>query len=254
MADIDTDVNLDDLDGAGGGNPPEPEKTFTQAEVNGIIADRLSREGIHDAKEIVELLKDFGYEGSPAEIKMILREQAKEVKANREQAEREQELEDLQDQARQTGTSPELLAEIKALKAEIKAIKKKDEEKTAEAAKVEKMQQEWNEYVAEFKEKHSDIDLDKLVNNTKFQKFFNDSNPKLTLTQIYENYVDLVGGAEKAAIEKLKSNIDRSTSSGRSKGIEAGGTYGLTARQQELADEAGISYKKFAANLSLIKK
>lgn len=202
----------------------------------------------------MELLKDFGYEGSPAEIKVILREQAKEVKANREQAEREQELEDLQDQARQTGTSPELLAEIKALKAEIKEIKKKDDEKAAESAKVEKMQQEWAGYVAEFKEKHSDIDLDKLVNNAKFQKFFNDSNPKLTLTQIYDNYVDLVGGAEKAAIEKLKSNIDRSTSSGRSKGVDTGGTYGLTARQQELADEAGISYKKFAANLSLIKK
>lgn len=250
---LDEQGNLIDETGNGGQNQT-PDKTFTQAEVDGIIAARLGREGIHDAKEIVELLKDFGYEGSPAEIKVILREQAKEAKAQREQAAREKELEDLQDQAKQSGTSPELLAEIRELKAEIAGLKKKDEEKAKAKEAKAKEQELWASYVTEFKEKHPDIDLDKLGSNQKFQKFFEDSNPRLTLTQVYDNYVDLVGGAEKAAIEKLKSNVDRSTSSGRNKGTDTGGTYGLTARQQELATESGIPFKKYAENLALIKK
>jgi hypothetical protein len=255
MPTVDENGNPIDPENGNGSQNQNPEKTFTQAEVDSIIAARLGREGIHDAKEIVELLKDFGYEGTPAEIKVVLREQAKVAKAEREQATKQKELEDLQDQAKQTGTSPELLAEIKALKSEIAELKQKDQEKTKEVEEKQKADQHWNDMVKEFNDKYPDIDLDKLGQNQKFYKFFQNSNPSLTLAQVYENYVELVGETEKSAIEKVKSNLERSTSSGKNKGnANDGGTYGLTARQQALADEAGISYKKYADGLALIKK
>jgi len=249
MAELDTNINPE---GDGG---QAPEKTFTQAEVNGIIADRLGREGVHDAKEIVELLKDFGYEGSPAEIKVILREQAKTVKEQREQAAREQELEDLQDQAAKSGTSPELLAAIKRLEDKIAGMEEKDQKKAQEIEQQIETQKRIDAELAEFNTKHPDIDLDKLATNEKFNKFVKRSNVNLSLTEIYEDYVELIGDTEKAAIEKVKSNLDRSTASGKSKStVDTGGTYGLTARQQALAAEAGIPFKRYAENLSLIKK
>lgn len=238
-----------------GGQDPTPEKTFTQAEVNGIIAERLGRENVHDAKEIVELLKDFGYEGSPAEIKVILREQAKTVKEQREQQAREKELEDLQDQAAQNGTSPELLAAIKRLESKIANMEEKDQKKAQEAQAQIETQKRIDAELAEFNTKYPDIDLDKLAENEKFNKFVKRSNVNLSLTEIYEDYVELIGDTEKAAIAKVKSNLERSTSSGKAKGgNDVGGTYGLTPRQQALATDAKMSFKKYADNLSLIKK
>jgi len=240
----------------GDGSPEQtPERTFTQAEVNGIIADRLGRDGVHDAKEIVELLKDFGYEGSPAESKVILRAQAQEAKAQREQQAREQELESLEEQAAQTGTTPALLAKIAALEAKIEGLAAKEEAKTKELQARQELEQRVDKNVSDFVAAYPDLDHDKLAANEKFNKFIKQSNPAMTLVEIYEAYIDLIGDTEKAAIAKVKSNLDRSTASGKSKGTaDTGGTYGLTARQQELAKDANIPFKKFAENLALIKK
>jgi alanyl-tRNA synthetase len=249
-------INLQLFADDGNGDQEDPPvKTFTQDEVNAIIAERLNREGIHDQKEIVELLKDFGYDGTPAEIKVVLREQAKEYKAQQEQVSKRAELEELQEQARQNGTSPELLAEIKALKAEIANLKEKDEAAKRKHEEISAAEQRFNAEVNAFVEKYPDIDHDKLAKNEKFVKFYHRSDKSLTLTEVYEDFVDLISEAEKIAIEKVKSNIDRTTSSGKNRGPGAdGGTYGLSARQMELADESGIPYKKYAAHMALIKK
>lgn len=247
-------------DGSQGKASPEDtdEKKYTEKDVQEMldkaVGRKLQSEGFYDHKEIVDLLKDFGYEGTPAEIKVILREQAKEAKIQREQAEKQQELEDLKDQANRFGTDPELLAEIRGLKKKIDNLEQEKQEaqkqQQARLAANQKAQNEVDEFVA----KYPDIDHAKLSANEKFNRFYRRADPRLTLTEIYEDFVELVGEVEKAAIEKTKSNLSRSTGDGKAKLGDGGGTYGLTARQQELAKEAGIPFKKFAESLSLITK
>lgn len=248
-----------ELDGSEGkALPEETEKKYTEKDVQEMldkaVGRKLQSEGFYDHKEIVDLLKDFGYEGTPAEIKVILREQAKEVKAQQEQTARQQELEELQDQADRYGSNPELLAEIRAMRKKIESLEQERVEvQRQQQARLEANQKAQRE-VDEFAAKYPDIDHAKLSANQKFNKFFRRADPKLTLTEVYEDFLELVGDVEKAAIEKTKSNLSRATGSGKAKLGAEGGTYGLTPRQMELADENGISYKKFAENLSLITK
>lgn len=251
---LDTNVNPNNPEAGDGGPEQTPEKTYTQAEMDKAIGERLARENVFDNREIVELLKEFGYEGTPAEIKAVLKIQAKEAKEQRELADKQKELEDLQEQADQNGTSPELLAEIRGLKAEVKELKQEKADQKAEAERLTAAQSRIDKEIKEFMEKYPDIDHEKLSSNEKFNRFFKRSSKDLTLTEIYEDYIDLIGDAEKAAIAKVNSNKARSTSSGKGKGELDGGTYGLTDRQQALAKENGISYKVYAERLAMIKE
>lgn len=225
-----------------------------QKEVDRIIGERLARakaekpEDYDDLKEIAEALTAWDYyTGTPAEIKERLKEQAAEVR-------KQKELEKLKDEAADYGSGNvpvELLKEIKDLKAELDGIKKEKDEKTKAEQAQAAAQENWNKQVKEFQGKYADIDLDKLGQNEKFRKFYEKSS--YTLLEAYEEYADLVGGAEKEAIAKVKSNLDRSTSSGKSGG-DVGGTHGLNAKQMALAEENGISYKDYADMLKMIKK
>jgi hypothetical protein len=67
----------------------------------------------------------------------------------------------------------------------------------------------------------------------------------MPLTEMYEEYLDFLGDSEKEFTAKIQSNIDRSTSSGKQKGDALGGTYGLSADEQELAKENGMTLKEF---------
>jgi transketolase len=158
----------------------------------------------------------------------------------------EQELASLQLEAKETGTSPELLAEIKQLKAELADIKKDKEAKSQEAQAKAQAEQAWNQQVAEFEENYPDIDLPKLAANKDFLEYLEGANPNLTISQNYERFLKFFGKANADAVAKLKSNIDRSTSSGRAKGDASGGTYGLSVDEQELAVENGMTYKEYA--------
>ncbi|CAI6073545.1 hypothetical protein [Cohnella sp. JJ-181] len=239
-----------DDDGDGGQN--QPGKTFTQEEVDRIVGERLARakkpEDYDDLREIGEHLKEFGYSGTPAEVKAVLKQQAEEKR-------KAQELKDLEEEAEEKGASPELLADIKSLKDELKAIKKEKEDRE-QAAKDEKARQEaWNKQETEFKDKHPDVDLEKLGQNDRFVKFLSRANPTLSLLEVYEDFLDLVGGAEAAAIAKIKSNNDRSTASGKGGGGDhTGGTYGLNDHQVKLAKQNGMSVKEYAELLGQIKK
>lgn len=230
-----------------------------QKEVDRIIGERLARaksekpEDYDDLKEIASYLEEFGYGGSAAEKKEALR-------TYKEEAAKQKEIEALQQQAAETGTSPELLAELKSLKAELSDLKKDREERLKkEQAKqqeieVKKQQEEkTNQQITELTQNYPDVNVDSLAKNEEFLEFVKDSNPNLSLTKIYERYIKFVGQAEDKAINKIQKNIDRSTSSGKAKG-NVGETYGLTQRQQALAEENGISYKDYAMGLSLIKK
>jgi len=229
------------------------------AEISKIIGDRLAREGVYDLKEIAESLKEFGYTGTPAEVKQAIKEQAEYNRTQTAEAQKRAEIDALKEQARNEGTSPELLAEIKALKADLTEIKgERTAQKQAEAQKIE-FDNLRNTQIDEFRtnEKTKAIDLEKLNENPKFVKFLSNtkySKGKDYLVKVYEDFVDLIGGAETEAIAKLKANADRSTSSGRNAGDASSGTYGLNARQMALADENGMTYKQYHDNLKLITK
>lgn len=221
-----------------------------QVEVDRIIGERLARAKAEkpadydDLKEIEKEIGDFFQGATPAEKKEAIRTYKQQIKA-------QQELAELEEQAKATGKDPELLKEIKALKDEIAEIK--GERQATKQAEESKKQADaaWNTQVKEFQEKHEDIDLEKLNENASFVKFLSRSNPKMTLTQVYEHYVEIINDTEKAALEKAKTNADRSTSSGKEKG---GGNYGLTERQMQLAKDNGMTYKEYAESLSLVKK
>lgn len=238
--------------GGGDDNLQESDKTFTQADLDRIVGERLAREkskvaDYDDLKEVAETLKAFGYEGSIAETKVRLK---MEAEARRKTAE----LQELEEEAENEGTSPKLLAEIKALKKEIADIK---EDKTKQQKAVEdqkKADEKLQTDLKELTDKYPEVDFEKLDQNKKFVKFIGDSKPGLTLLQLYENYIDLIGDVEKAAIEKIKANDDRSTFSGKAKADPAGGTYGLSDYQQKLAKENGMTNKEFAELRNQVKK
>lgn len=225
-------------------------KTFTQEDVERIVGERLTREraskvDYDDLKEVAELVKQFGYQGTTAEIKAELRQQAEERR-------KAAELQSLEEEAGKTGTSPELLAEMKALQKRLDEIEKEKLQQQKEKEDKQKTEEAWNGQVKEFQDKHPDVDMEKLAANEKFTAFLSKANPSLPLVDVYETYVDLVGGAEKAAIEKIQSNAERSTFSGKSKADPTGGTHGLNDAQQTLAKNNGMSYKEYAELLKEI--
>lgn len=219
-------------------------KTFTQDDVDRIVGERLAREkskysDYEDIKAITEELREFGYEGTPQEIRAAIREQKEQIK-------KQAELEELKKQAEIEGTSPELLKEIKDLKEELANLKKSDQEKKQQEEAKKKQQEESIKQIDEFNEKYPDVDVEKLAQNSKFKKFFEKSNPKLTLLEVYEDFVDLVGGIESETMAKIQSNVARTTTSGKAKQDSEGGGHGLTERQKALAKQAGMSYKDYA--------
>lgn len=238
--------------GGSGDGDQQPVKTFTQEDVDRIIGERLAREkasrvDYDDLKEVAETLKEFGYEGSVAEVKAMLKQ---EVETRRKAAE----LAELEKEAKTSGTSPELLAEIKELKKELTEIKQDKQKQQKELEEKQKAEESFQEQIKSFNEKYPDIDVNKLNDNKRFIAFIEDSRPGLSLLQLYDKFIDLVGGAEKAAIEKMKSNDDRSTFSGKGKSDPSGGTYGLSEHQQRLAKENGMTYKEYSELLTHVRK
>lgn len=234
------DVGADE----GGDGGQQPGKTFTQEEVDAMMKNRWKEAEMTKAElnEFADTLKQFGYQGSPSEIKAALKQEA-------ETRRKAAELKELEEEADLTGTSPELLSEIKQLKSELAEIKKDKEDQKKEKKAKEEAQESWNAQVTEFQEKYPDIDMDKLAKNEKFLNFVKKANPNVSLSEAYETYVELVGDAEKAAIAKINSNADRSTFSGKAKADPTGGTHGLTESQQKLAKENGLTFKEYSERL-----
>lgn len=239
-------------DGGGDDNHQESGKTFTQEDVDRIVGERLTREkskfaDYDDLKEVAESLKAWGYEGSTAEVKAVIKQQAEERR-------KAAELAALEEEAETTGTSPEMLAEMKQLRKRLDEIEKEKTKAQKDAEDKLKAEEKFQTDMKELNEKHPDVDIDKLNENKKFIEFIDDSRPGLTLLQLYDKYIDLVGGAEKAAIAKIKANDERSTFSGKAKADPSGGTHGLTEHQQKLAKENDMSFKEYADALTHVRK
>jgi hypothetical protein len=210
-----------------------------QAEIDRIVGERLSREktkytDYDDLAEIAKELEDFNYTGTPAEKKAA-------IKAYKEEIRKAAELEELEKQAKATGSDPDLLKEIKSLRDEITELKgEREANKKAEETK-QQSEEAWKNQLKEFNEKYSDVDLDKLNSNEKFLKFCKGKTG--TLTDIYEDFLDFIGDAEKEFVEKVKANSERSTSSGRGAGAD-GGSHGLSDDEKTFVDDHNKRYPK----------
>jgi vacuolar-type H+-ATPase subunit I/STV1 len=239
----------------------QEERKFTQADVDRILGERLGREGISDMKEVIEHLKEFGYEGTPAEIKAMVKADAEDFRQQQAKIAQQEQLDALKEQAKNEGTTPQLLARIDKLEKQLS-----DYEGEREAHKNAVKQQQTAAATARLQVKYfaeneetKDINLAALKDNPKFQEFMEDlritDEPEF-LVKAYKKFKKLVGDAEAAAIAKINANLDRSTASGRTKGDSSGGTYGLSAAQIELVDDFNrknpkmkMSYKQYAEKL-----
>jgi hypothetical protein len=224
-----------------------------QKEVDRIIGERLARAkndkpaDYDDLKGLSEALEDFeAYAGlSAAEKKALLKQVADDAKRQRQSygddGKGKPSKKAIEELAEELGMSPEDVK--KAI-----AKSKKDDEADRLKAQAEKA---WNDNLKDFKEKHPDVDIEKLDKDPKFLKFTKGKGGMLS--DIYDDFLEFIGDAQKDFAEKVKLNSDRSTSSGRDKGSADGGTYGLSDDEKSLVDDynrrypkAKMTYKEFS--------
>jgi len=221
----------------------EQEKTFTQADLDRIVQDRVARENKkfedlnNELQEFDSILTDFDYSGmSLKEKKEMLRQQAAEYK-------RQKETQELNSKAENLQTSPEILQAIEELKSKVDKYEREAENNAAEQRRLKEAQEKSTAMINEFTTKYPEINIEELVVHPKFSKFFNASNANLTFTEAYEIYAELFGEVETKT--KGESNKQRSTASGKQAG-NVGRSFGLTDHQRKLADQNNISYERYA--------
>jgi hypothetical protein len=224
-------------------NGQQEVKTFTQEEVNLIVQERLKRESKkyadhEDLSELANILDDFDYGNlSLKEKKELLKQQADEYKKSK-----------IKQEADEKNIPEDILAEIKELKRITDSYKEKEEKENIklqeEAAAKEKLQNDINE----FYQKYPKIDLNSLAtSDDKFKKFLNRrSNKGLSLIEVYEDFIDIYGN--NSSEEKAKINNQRGTLGGGNN-VGASNFHGLTQAQRNLADEAGMTYERYAGIL-----
>ena len=229
-----------------------------QAELDRIIGERVARAKAEkpadydDLKRLEKSVEKFEYKGTA-------KEKADALEAYLENKKQEQELADLEEQAKTQGTSPELLKEIREAKKDAKEAKDKlaaieaKETEAIQSSQKAKLQEE--NYQAQRKlllEKH-EVDADNLEKNAKFMKFMKGKS-NINLIEEYEDFVDFIGETETEAIKKVMSKEARSTSGG--KGENSGGNHGLTKDQMETVNDWNkknprmqMSYREFAEKI-----
>lgn len=208
------------------------EKTFTQEEVNRIVADRLKRaktpDDYTDLSEISKLMEEFGFTGTPTEKAKAIKDYIESSNKSKSEV-----IEDIKDTgeipdeavikalAKKFGTTPEKLE---------KSIKKSIEQDDAEQAKKES-DMKWTAQVQEFEEKHPDVNVEELNADKKFLKFANKRYG--TLVELYDEYLEFLDDTTQEVAEKVKKSTDRSTGGGSS---STGGS-GLSKEQQSTLEE-----------------
>ena len=121
-------------------------------------------------------------------------------------------------------TVEELLREMELRKA---VLSMREQGKARELELRQALQQAFFERdTKDFLEKHPEVDLVKLDGNPLFRRFCGSRYGMESLAKLYEDYREIVGGAEKAARAAVQSRSKRSTGSG------GGGGDILTAKQR----------------------
>ena len=213
--------------------------TEEQAKVDEIIRERISRVkpvdpvDYADLKEIATQLEEHGYFGTPAEKRAAL-------KAHNEDIAAQAEVERLQEESKNTGTSPALLREIAEAKKAAKlandrleAIEAKETEKSNKKEQEKNQQEVYQVARKELLAKH-EIDADDLGKNEKFMKFVR-GKVITNLCEEYENFTELIGDVGIEAMKKNAQKEMRSTSAGKGSGI--GSNSGLTTSQKSALED-----------------
>lgn len=122
------------------------------------------------------------------------------------------------------GSEDDLRREL-ALRSALRAVR--EHEKAQEMAMRQASQQAFvRQDIRDFLEKHPEVDLVKLDGDPSFHRFCGSRYGVESLAKLYDDYREIVGGAEKAARAAVQSRSKRSTGSG------GGGGDILTAKQR----------------------
>lgn len=226
-------------------------KTFTQADVDKIIGERLARErsrysDYDDVKAVLAELNAYGYEGDARTVREIIRQQ-------REAYQAQLEAEEAKKQAEEMGVNEALVAEIKRLQHEVNELSgERKAQKQAELQQAQ-IQQQYNSMVSEFNEKYPDISVDELKKDEEFMDFV--EGMTIPLVKAYDKFLKFKGEAAKETMMKVKSKELRSTSSGKGASSDQG-TYGLSTEQKKTVDQWNqryphmpMSYKEYSQRL-----
>jgi hypothetical protein len=216
-----------------------------QAELDRIVTERLSREskkyeGHDELKAIADELQQFGYQGTPSEIRQA-------IKTQREAYQQQSELEELQRQADDNGITPALAKEIKELKDELKVTRKELDdilgEKKAKLQETQQKQQADENFkiqLDEFELEYPDVDVNTLGQNEEFLEFIEGSN--WTLKTAYKKFIKIHGEIENKAISKTAGKQMRSTSNAKGESSTDGISNRLTDSQKALVDDWNYRY------------
>ena len=245
------DTDDEDQDDGEGTKDKNAEAKFTQDDVNKIVQKRLRKneakikaeyenklQGYGMLNEIIDDLHEYGYEGTPEEISKVLKKQVKDLKMQQGMSEAEYDY----------------MQSLKSLNKKVDSLIKEKTDADVAAKQQAKQQAEFQEQVDELETTYKDkgITVEKLRHDPKFVKFNKIADPRLTLKQVLDLYLEMNGDAEAEAIAKIKLNSKRSTHSGKGVGGDDG-TYGLSKDEIELVREFNkenpdhkMSFKEFA--------
>lgn len=138
----------------------------------------------------------------------------------------------LSERAKKAGTTVQQLQEEEENRSWI--ARKRQEEKDQKAAMdfIQKRNDFMRRDLEAFMGRHPDVDPGKLEKNPKFRKFAGSRLYKEPLSDLYEDFVDMVSDAERSAVEKAARKSSRGTGGGQS-----GGADGLTPAQRAELEE-----------------
>ena len=115
---------------------------------------------------------------------------------------------------------------------------RKDRAEREREADDERKRREWIAADAlDFAEKHPEVDLRALDGNQAFRRFCGSRYGREPLSELYEDYMELAGEAQKTASARREGKAERSTGAGGGAGSDT-----LTAAQQRDLDEWNRSY------------
>lgn len=207
----------------------EDVKTFTQEEVDVLIAKGL--EGKQGSKNDTFIARQAKRYGITEEEYM-------------EKMETQQHRRDMEKEAADEGVEDvDKYIKDKTLEDRISKIENKGKENA-----------KWVEQETELLEKYPSIDLRKLDTNKSFVKFVSNQKPGLSLLNMYEDFVELIGDVKADTLRQQTNKANRATNPGRGGSLSNDKTHGLSPTQLALCEENGIKPKDFASSLATGKK
>lgn len=138
----------------------------------------------------------------------------------------------LEEQAEKTGRPIEELREEAANRAYISKQRKEAEAKKGQSSKRAEEQQRLIEDAMEFQKRHPNVDITELEKNPKFRKFAGSRLYKDSISDLYDDYLELVSDAQETGRAQAGSKASRGTGGGT-----GGETVRLTPAQQKELDE-----------------